>query len=290
MGRNRTIERRKEREQERKRQRQTAVLIGGVVIVVLAIVLLILINQPQDAPISEASSTRYAGLPQRTTDEGFLVIGSDDAPVQVVEYSSFDCTHCADFHETVTPTLIERVRAGEIQFTYVPMYGTGSITNGQGAALAAICAGEQGKFWEMHDALFSWQKLYANTAFSANRLSTGVSNLGLDAGAWNACVSSDAARQVTQAAVQAAQLQGIPGTPSVYVNGTVVASPDLNSVQTAIDQALSTAGLPPAQIGDTTEATTEPAAEATSEATTEPAAEATSEPAAEATPEATPGS
>jgi protein-disulfide isomerase len=276
MGRNRTIERRKEREQQRKRQRQTGVLIGGVVVVVLAIVLLILINQPQDAPISEASATRYAGLPQRTTEEGFLVIGSDDAPVQVVEYSSFDCTHCADFHETVTPTLIERVRAGEIQFTYVPMYGTGSITNGQGAARAAICAGEQGKFWEMHDALFSWQKLYANTAFSANRLSTGVSNLGLDTNAWNACFGGENAAQVVAAAVQAAQLQGIPGTPSVYVNGTVVASPDLNSVQTAIDQALSTAGLPPAQIGDT--------AEATSEATTEPAAEA------EATPEATPAS
>lgn len=279
MGRSRTIERRKEREQQRKRQRQTAVLIGGVVVVVLAIVLLILINQPQDAPISEASLTRYAGLPQRTTDEGFPVIGSDAAPVKVLEYSSFDCTHCADFHENVTPTLIERARAGEIQFTYVPMYGTGGITNGQGAALAAICAGEQGKFWELHDALFNWQKLYANTAFSANRLNTGISNLGLDSGAWNACIVGESARQVVTAAVRAAQLQGIPGTPAVYVNGTIVASPDLNAVQSAIDQALAAAGRPPAQIVAPTEAaaesTSEPAAEATSEATTEPAAEAT---------------
>lgn len=261
----RTRERRQEREQQRKRNRQIAIVGVVVVVAVILAVLLMISNLPADATISEESISLYEGLPQSVSDEGFPVLGDPDAPVKVVEYSSFDCPHCATFYQNVTPALVERVRAGEISFTYVPLYGTGGIRNGEGAARAAICAGEQGKFWSFHSALFTWQTTYANQAFDGNRLEGGAANLGLDVGAWNSCLRSEATNALLVAASEAAtQVEGFTGTPTVTVNGQLI-SPTLSDVNAAIDSALASAPqvVEPAASGDAEAApeTTEEASE-----------------------------
>jgi protein-disulfide isomerase len=217
------------------------------------------------------------------------VLGSDDAPVKVIEYASFDCPHCLEFQQTVAPAVIDRVRKGEVQFTYTPLYGTGSISNGLGAAQAALCVGKQGKFWEFHDALFDWQGLYANTAFSDQRLKTGIANIGIDRGQWDQCMASGASQTILDTALKASQLQNINGTPAVVVNGTMLPTFDVDTVNAAIDTAFAQAGgVPAAPIGEATqEATSEATVEATSDATTEATAESTKQPTAEATTEAT---
>jgi protein-disulfide isomerase len=251
MSRTRTVERRKQREQQKKRQRQMGVLIGGVAVVLVAIVLIIVVSLPQDAPFPPESLTRYEGLPQSVNDQGFPVIGSKDAPVQVLEYSSFDCPHCREFHDAVTPSIIDRVRKGIVQFTYVPMYGTGGIENGKGAGAAAVCAAEQDAFWKFHDALFNWQGLYGNQAFSSNRISTGVNNLGINRAQWDQCISSGRGDQVIDAGIRAAGLQNISATPSIVVNGTLLSSIDATTVLNAIDTAFQQSGKPAAVIGGT---------------------------------------
>ncbi len=289
MGRTRTLERRKEREQQKKRQRQLTFAIGGVVVAVLAIVIVLLITAPAEAPIPEGTATRYKGIDQSYTDKGFPILGKDNAPVKVIEYSSFDCTHCADFHAGTWPLVLDRVRKGEVQFTYVPVYGTGSIQNGEGASKAAICAGDQGAFWEYYDALFSWQTTYANTAFSQNRFVGGVNALGLDKAKWDQCMVSDHPGTVASAAVTAFRLQGVAGTPALLVNGNVVDVSSNVSLMDAINQALAAAGGVPVEV--TAEATQPVTVEVTAEATTQPTvektAEATTEAATEATAEAT---
>lgn len=288
MSRTRTVERRKEREQQKKRQRQTITIISIVVIAVVFIGLFLLTQQPAEAPIPAEAVTRYQSIPQSTTDDGFPVLGSDDAPVKVLEYSSFDCTHCREFHDTSISGLVERVRNGEVQFTYVPLYGTGSISNGEGAARAAICVGQQGKFWEFHDALFSWQGLYANTAFSDQRLKTGLTNAGVDRAQWDQCIANNAPQPILEAALRASQLQNISGTPSLVVNGTMLPAVDAASLNAAIDQALAASGgVPVPVVEPTVETTTEAVSEATEEATTEATSEATEEAVVEETAEAT---
>jgi len=284
MGRQRTLERRKEREQQKKKQRNTYLVIGAVVLAVLAVVIVLLISAPADAPIPNGTATRYQGIEQSYTDKGFPVLGKANAPVKVTEYSSFDCPHCADFHDGTWPQVLETIRKGEVQFTYIPVYGTGGIQNGQGAAKAAICAGDQGKFWEMHDALFSWQKLYANTAFSQNRFVGGVNALGLDSGKWNQCVSGDHPQKVVDAAMNAFKLQGAAGTPTLLVNGNVVDTASNVSLMDAINQAFAASGGIPAEV---TPEATQPVAEATTQPTVEKTAEATTEATTEATAEAT---
>src|SRR5690349_12070288 len=100
MSRARTLERRKEREQQKKRQRQTAIVIGIIVVALIAVGLFVLTQQPAEAPIPTGAEAAYAGIPQSTTADGFPVLGSDDAPVKVIEYASFDCPHCLEFHQT----------------------------------------------------------------------------------------------------------------------------------------------------------------------------------------------
>lgn len=296
MTRNRTVERRKERERQKQRQRQFTLIGGIVVIAVVTVVLLILANQPAEAPIPAEAAARYEGIPQSQTDAGFPRLGNPEAPVQVVEYSSYACSGCKVFHDNVVKApagLLDRIRAGEVLFTYVPMYSTGSFTNGLGAARAAVCAGEQGRYWEFHDALFEWQGLYGNQAFANNRIEAGIDALQIDRAQWDACINSELPNQVTRAAEQAAQaLPGFQGTPTVTINGIIV-QPDLASVTRAIEQELAKrpAVQPPAETTPETsaEATPETApAEATPEAETTPetGVELTPE-TAEATPEAT---
>jgi len=146
----RTAERRREREQEKQRRRltSTALIIGGLALLIAFVV--IVTNLPAEAPIPENVSARYAELPIGSTEQGYPRLGSATAAVQVVVYSSFDCAACRNIHDQLMDRIIERVRAGSIALTFVPRFGTGEIVNGQGAAEAALCAGEQGKFWEMH--------------------------------------------------------------------------------------------------------------------------------------------
>lgn len=247
MSRSRTVERRKQREKERRRQRQIAAGIILAVVAVVAVALIVLVNQPAEAPIPEGVVEEYSELPRSTTTEGFPVLGDPDAPVELVEYSNFSCSFCQQFYEEATPGLLERVRAGDISFTYVPLYfGEGDSTNSRGAARAAVCASEQDAFWPYHSALYTWAGLYGNTAFAGNRLSAGIDALGLDLDEWNACMSSDRPNAVLEDAITASgDVLGFSGTPTVTINGAIVQA-DLSTINSAIDQALAAVGSAPA--------------------------------------------
>jgi protein-disulfide isomerase len=275
MSRSRTRERRQQREQQRKRQRQMLLLGVIAVVVVLAVVFLVLASLPADATLPEETIARYADVPQSVGEAGFPVLGNPDAPVQVVEYSSFDCPACGRFYNDAINTLIERAAAGEIAFTYVPLYGTGSIPNGEGAARAAVCAGEQNAFWPYHSALFSWQEAYGNAAFASNRLAAAVDSLGLDRGAWDACMSSSRPDVILNAAIDAARtVADFQGTPTIVING-INTPATVSSVNSAIDAALATAPVvvPPVQPDDETGEPDEPAPEEAEAEATEEASE-----------------
>jgi protein-disulfide isomerase len=269
----------KERRQERKkmsRRNQQYIIIGVIAVVaVVLLALLALSNLPSDAPLPETLA-RYANLEQGVSDEGFPQLGNPDAPVEVKEYASFSCTHCEEFHENEFSELLSRVEAGQIRFVYVPL-GTGSVPNAEGANRAALCAGEQGKFWEMHDVLFNWHNVYVNSAFQGNRITTGAAALGLDMSAFDSCFNSSRISDL----LTSAQADGVTGTPTFKVNDALVESPTLEAILGAVDSLLSGGTL-----NTEPEPVEEPTVEATTEATEETEADTTEE-AVEATIEAT---
>lgn len=249
----------RQRRQKQRRQNRGLLLVAAVVIVaVLAAAVLIVSNQPADVFVPQGLENRYKDMPRSLSVDGYPQLGSQDAPVTVEEYASFSCPGCQAFHSEAFDDILERVRRGQVLFTYVPLQ-TGSVPNASGAARAALCAGQQGMFWEMHDVLFDWQTRYGNTAFSQNRLLAGVDALGLNSNAFTTCFNSGA----ISSALTAAQNEGISSTPAIQVNGvTVTASqsgaiPSANDVLQAVDSATPNDWRPPGEMPEV-EPTAEP--------------------------------
>jgi protein-disulfide isomerase len=139
------------------------------------------------------------------------VRGGKDAPVSIVEFSDFQCPYCI----RVAPTL-ERLRATygdkiKIAFRDFPLPSHALAPK---AAEAAACAGEQGKFWEMHDRLFA-----ANGKLDVPELKTYAGDLGLAAEAFAACLDGGKQAADWKADVAAGQRYGVTGTPAFFING-----------------------------------------------------------------------
>lgn len=294
--------RRQEREKERQRRRQQTIIVAIIAVAVVIFGLVLVSNLPAEAPIPEDLGAAYAEIPQGRNDDGFPRLGAADAPVALVEYSSFSCPACASFHDEIFPQLLDRIRSGQVSFTFIPLL-TGSVSNPEGAARASLCALEQGKFWEAHDLLFSWHEQFANTAFSSQRLSSAAEGLGLNTQSFNNCFSSGNTSNLITLAQQRATRDSVPGTPTLYVNGTRVNNAlDSGQVFEQIDLAFAPFAdrfnaTPSVETPEPAAPTPEPEAEATleaeevvEEATTEPISDAEDTPEApeaEATAEAT---
>ncbi|MEO1444531.1 MAG: thioredoxin domain-containing protein, partial [Chloroflexota bacterium] len=245
MGRSR--KRAKERQQERKQRRQRLTLIGiGVGALVIAVVA-ILATRPAVVDVDEELLARYDGLPLTFTERGFPVLGNPEAPARLTEYSSFDCGACANFHENVSVNIIDRVRAGELAFTYVPVFGTGALPDGDRAAEAAVCAGEQGLFFEYHDLLFNWHQVNQAAAFTNSRIRAGAEALGMDMDEFEACRNSDRVQEVLDNARAAFSSSGAGGTPTILINGEEV-SATLAAVNGQIDLIMAGADPVPVEI------------------------------------------
>ena len=142
-----------------------------------------------------APQAANAALPQGYT------MGRADAPVEVLEWADFECPACMQFATITEPDVRQRlIETGQVRFTFYFMPLTSIHRNAASAAYAAACAGDQDKFWEMHDALFSGFGDWARGATGRpKRVFQGYAErIGLDVGAWEQCYDSD--RQACSAA------------------------------------------------------------------------------------------
>jgi protein-disulfide isomerase len=141
--------------------------------------------------------------------------GSIDAKLVVVEYSEFQCPYCGAFARDVLPTIVrDYVETGKVRLVFkntpLPMHEFASS-----AGVAALCADKQGKFWEMHDRLFSQQDRLAD-----NDVRNVAAQLGLGLMEYDQCHGGRAAVQVIDADSAEARSFGITGTPT-FVFGTL---------------------------------------------------------------------
>jgi len=159
-------------------------------------------------------------LPVAAAD-GFrgYTMGSDSAAIEITEYSDFECPFCASFATVQMPVIREQLIAtGKVRWRYrdfpLPTHAYSRY-----AALAAQCAGEQGKFWEMHDQLFTNHQ-WAQTGKNPRGLFRDFArSIGLDLDKYDACMDGQRYAGRIQASVQEGEARGVKGTPSFYVNG-----------------------------------------------------------------------
>jgi protein-disulfide isomerase len=137
--------------------------------------------------------------------------GPATAPVTIVEFSDFECPFCA----RVVPTLEQvKEKYGDQVRIVFRQYPLDMHPNAAKAAEASLCAQDQGKFWEMHDAMFADQKKLAVADLKAT-----AGTLGLDAAAFGSCLDSGKHAGQVKADFKAGTLVGVSGTPALFVNG-----------------------------------------------------------------------
>lgn len=152
--------------------------------------------------------------------EGYLE-GKPDAPIQIMEFADFECPGCRQFATKTEPEVRKRmIETGNVAIRYfdfpLPMH-----QNTMSASLAAACAADQGKFWEMHDMLFEQQPTWNGQATANPKavFQTFVTKLGLDEKAWNACFDSGKDLPRVEAHRNAGVARGVNGTPTFVIDG-----------------------------------------------------------------------
>jgi protein-disulfide isomerase len=165
----------------------------------------------------------------KVSTKGRPALGSDDAPVTVVEFADYQCPFCKSFFSNTLPSLKkDYIDTGKVRLVMkdlpLAMHSTA-----RPAALAAQCATEQGKFWPMHDSLFKEAGELNDESFKRY-----AKDIGLDADRFGECLRSNRYDAAISAEVTEANGQGITGTPTFVVGlttGDVVEGNILNGAQ-----------------------------------------------------------
>jgi protein-disulfide isomerase len=158
----------------------------------------------------------------RSTADRARVRGDSGAGAWMVMVSDFQCPYCKMWHDS-TQGAIEReyVTTGKLRLAYVN-FPLPSHKNAWPAAEAAMCAGAQGKFWAMHDALFAEQERWSRLSSPEAFFDTLAVRAGVDSGALRRCVSSGVMRPLIQADFDRSSSAGINSTPTFIVGDSVI--------------------------------------------------------------------
>ena len=137
-------------------------------------------------------------------------LGSENAPVQIVEFADYECPYCQKVNEDLGK--LREQFGSYVSIVYkdfpLPMHPLAAR-----AAEGARCAREQGKFWEYHDALFQTKKL------QALQLKAEARTLNLDGDRFDKCLDSGSQIAPVKKDAEEAQRLGLQGTPSFFING-----------------------------------------------------------------------
>jgi protein-disulfide isomerase len=179
------------------------------------------------------------------TAEGYLM-GNKEAPVQVIEFGDFECPGCGDFATVTEPDVRERlVKTGIVSFRFFDFPLSGH-RNTWTAHVAASCASEQGKFWEMHDRIFAGQAEWNGEATNAPQkvMRRFAAELPLDVAKWDKCMETQPYVPRIKANAAEGQRRQITGTPTFIIGNKMLPAGPIayDNFKRAVDEAL--AALP----------------------------------------------
>ena len=171
----------------------------------------------------------------RFTVDPVMARGPATAPVTIFEWSDYECPYCRNAQELLSRLQGEFPDAVRLVYKDFPLP---SHPGALPAASAARCAGAQGRYWEYHDLLF-----VAQPAFARVDLIGYARRLGLDVGAFTACLDSDRFREAILADQREGREAGVRGTPTLFINRRKIeGAPPLEELRAAVRRALGETG------------------------------------------------
>lgn len=220
--------RQQRKDQIRRKERNSRLLsIGLVSIGVLFLAFLFI--YPSIKPVAEVIPAPEITYP----DADFNKVGNPDAPIKIDEYADFQCPYCRIFFENTEKLLMDNyVANGTVYFEY-HSFGEFIGAESVSAAQAAYCAGDQGKFWQMHATIFTNQTGENVGAFSDRRLIAFAEQLELDMDEWNSCYDSGKYSDKIEQDGKDALAVGAEATPTFILTYTVNGEVKTKSIQGA---------------------------------------------------------
>ena len=164
-----------------------------------------------------AGDVRIELDPPRTpvsVDDDDPAFGPAAAPIEIVEYSDFQCPYCQQLNGTIER--LQTAFGNDVRLVFKD-YPLPSHAQAFKAAEAGHCAHEQNKFWELHDTMFANQD-----ALGVDDLKRHAGALGLDQAAFDACLDSGRHAARVNGNLREGQDHGVQSTPTVFINGRTV--------------------------------------------------------------------
>jgi protein-disulfide isomerase len=240
--------------EKRRRSEQRGRLISIGLIVLGALLVAFFLIYPQVKPVAAIQAAPAHEHPMADRNS----MGDPKAPVHFIEFSDYQCPYCRDFWEQTEPQIVSNyVSTGKVYFTsrsagnWVSGNIGGGSTESQDAAMAAYCAADQGKYWNMYDALFTNVIGEDAGSFTARRLQLIAEKVGLDMQAFNSCYTSDKYLNQVNQDFTDAKAAGITGTPFFVITYTAGGQTQTETIdgaqaysvfQQKLDAALAAAG------------------------------------------------
>ena len=195
----------------------------------------------QTAPLAPVSS----GSVGRT-------LGSDSAPVEIMEFADFECGACARFAIIQFPLVRERLIAtGRLRWRFLHFPLQGHATS-PAAHLAAACADEQGRIWEMMDLIFNRQNDWAFERRPQRPLRDFARSLGLDLSRYDSCMETGRAQPMVDADYAEGERLHVNETPTFVVNGRMWRwGLDYDGIKAIVDSLAPVGGAPTAPAAPT---------------------------------------
>lgn len=184
------------------------------------------------APAAQAQAQPTA-LPVRLENVSIdddPMLGPEDAPVTIVEFSDFRCPYCKRWHDETMPEILETY-GDQVRIIYRDF----PVVGGEAAAEASECADEQNAYWDYHYGLFKDPQAYTDVdAFVAL-----AGDLNLDTDAFRACLEENRYQDEITGDYNDARAYGVSGTPTFFINGVrVVGAQPFANFQAIIDEEL----------------------------------------------------
>lgn len=155
--------------------------------------------------------------------DGSPYLGEQDAPVTLVEFVDYQCPYCQQYADEILPEVLKAyVDTGKLRYVVRELPIVRIHPQAFQAAEAARCSGAQGKYWEMHDVLFSNQN-----RFKREDLVDYAGRLGLDLARFSQCLEKGEEATVVREDLKAGRLAGVRGTPTFFLGLTQMDNPGM---------------------------------------------------------------
>ncbi len=241
MSKRQEIRERRQRERNRNRILVIGLVAAGALLIAFAFIRPLILSSQATANATQMPVIAITPRAFTTTVNG-VHLGDPSAPVKVDVYEDFRCSICLYYSQNFEPQIIQTyVDTGKVYYTFhsfIVIDGNDGSDASYRSANAALCASEQGRFWDYHDTLFANQVTEEASYFTDPRLVSMAQNLTLNMTAFNQCFQAKKYASDIQADNSQARTLNLTGTPSILVNGKLLQIQTFNDVSTAIDAAL----------------------------------------------------